>query len=899
MNARILIAGAPTGCWTNAGDEAVLQAMARDLREAAPGADLAVVSSNPPGTLHGLGLREVPHSDIPVLIEAARESDLMVLGGGGVFFDYWGFDPATILTSRHEGLAFYGGFGLLARLVGTPLMIYGAGVGPLRSEAARSFTRWVFEQAAVATLRDQASLRVVGELGADTSRVQVTADPAFGWAGRATGPAQLPPALAGSPRPLIGVALREWDTPGAPWERAVAAALDALRAAHGGTIVFVPLHRTVAWPLTDDEGVAERVHSSMRPGAAVVVPAERPLAEKVALLQACDLVLAMRLHAAVFAASAGVATVGLAYDPKVTAVFDELQAADWSVPLAEAARLDPLLRQAFARREELGAQLLRSSARLARAARENAELAAGLLTDRRRRPARDAVLAEAALAAAARLYAAERAGAAGGADAPAARASAQEALIASLQGELRRIRGSRGWALLERVWRVRRWIAPAGSRRERALGLAARAQVESGPQPEAAPSPPAEPVTAGLAEALARARDTVRVEPATQRPAPGGLGRVALLTNRLLDWNTREPRFGGAERYALGLGRLLRRLGFEVSFYQAATGAAFEGDYFGFPVAALPRRGHLAEFEFGVGEAFHEATRGHEHVLYAMPNYGSGPMREDAVLVCHGIWFDHDLLPPPFTFRTPEWFEHLYRVFSRPRKVVSVDTNSINVLRALWPEVGPRLTYLPNAVDTRVFKPAAARAAAAPTVLFPRRSDVIRGSRILGPILQGIPHRWRMRWVGDGDGEEPEVVRAVARRDPRLEVFSASFEQMPGLYQEAEICVIPSLASEGTSLACLEALASGCAVVATDVGGLPDLVQPGVNGLLVDPEPAAIAEAITFLIEHPEERHRLQKAGRETAHSFRLELWEQRWTSLLEDLGWLPAARPLPRAEGL
>jgi glycosyltransferase involved in cell wall biosynthesis len=231
--------------------------------------------------------------------------------------------------------------------------------------------------------------------------------------------------------------------------------------------------------------------------------------------------------------------------------------------------------------------------------------------------------------------------------------------------------------------------------------------------------------------------------------------------------------------------------------------------------------------------------------------------------------------------------------------VVSVDTNTLNVLRAWWPELDARLTCIPNGVDTALFRPPASRPPGPPTVLFPRRSDVIRGTRLLGAILEAVPHRARMRWVGDGDGTEPEVVREVARRDPRLQFFSAGFEEMPALYQEADVCVIPTVASEGTSLACLEGLASGCAVVATNVGGLTDLVLSGLNGLLVDPRPDAVAGAINALIEHPDERARLQKAGRETALAFRLEVWERRWTALLQALGWMAEAPALRRVEAL
>ena len=103
-----------------------------------------------------------------------------------------------------------------------------------------------------------------------------------------------------------------------------------------------------------------------------------------------------------------------------------------------------------------------------------------------------------------------------------------------------------------------------------------------------------------------------------------------------------------------------------------------------------------------------------------------GRVPEDAILVCHGIWFDHDNWGPPIQFRTPEWFAHLYRAFSQPARVVSVDTNSISVIRALWPDLAARMRYLPNWVDRNVFRPAS-REGERLTVLFPRRAEVNRG----------------------------------------------------------------------------------------------------------------------------------------------------------------------------
>src|SRR5690606_26952856 len=110
-------------------------------------------------------------------------------------------------------------------------------------------------------------------------------------------------------------------------------------------------------------------------------------------------------------------------------------------------------------------------------------------------------------------------------------------------------------------------------------------------------------------------------------------------------------------------------------------------------------------------------------------------------------------------------------------------------------------------------------------------------------------------------------------RDPRLSIDDASFDAMPDRYREADICVIPTVGSEGQSLACLEAMASGCAVVATRVGGLPELIRDGVDGLLCDPTPDSLADAVRRLVRDPALRLRLGAEARRTAEQRSLLQW--------------------------
>ena len=87
---------------------------------------------------------------------------------------------------------------------------------------------------------------------------------------------------------------------------------------------------------------------------------------------------------------------------------------------------------------------------------------------------------------------------------------------------------------------------------------------------------------------------------------------------------------------------------------------------------------------------------------------------------------------------------------------------------------------------------------------------------------------------------------------------------------------------EGGPLSVMEYMDAGLPVVATRVGGLPELVADGVTGELVPPrDPAALGAALSRLLEDPERRGRLGAAGRAR---IRDEYGIDRWTARLEDL---------------
>src|SRR2546423_1910393 len=95
MQKRVLIAGYYG--FGNTGDEAILAAMLDELRALDPELVLLVISGNPLGTAAAHGVESIDWTDLASIIRAAEEADLILLGGGGVFHDYWGFDPDMLL----------------------------------------------------------------------------------------------------------------------------------------------------------------------------------------------------------------------------------------------------------------------------------------------------------------------------------------------------------------------------------------------------------------------------------------------------------------------------------------------------------------------------------------------------------------------------------------------------------------------------------------------------------------------------------------------------------------------------------------------------------------------------------------------------------------------------------
>lgn len=304
----------------NLGDELLLEVFAHWIREA--GGTPVAISNTPAHTRAAHGIECVAHDDLGAIAEAMAASDLFVLGGGGLLHDYFGLDRASLTRFPARNATQFAQYLLLADELRLPTAALAQGVGPLSSPEARDIAADVFERAGAVSLRDWNSLALLRAAGLAGDAI-VAPDP--GWAWAKTPPAVAEGALAArypdlAGRRVLAVVPRDWPLD-AQWEPAFA---DALGRAipEGWAVLWLDFQRNPSKGGAASS-IAQRTIEALGDGRTHVVWGGEDAKDAFAAIAQCDACVAMRLHGVLLGMAAGVPTVALEYDDKVSALCDE------------------------------------------------------------------------------------------------------------------------------------------------------------------------------------------------------------------------------------------------------------------------------------------------------------------------------------------------------------------------------------------------------------------------------------------------------------------------------------------------------------------------------------------------------------------------------------------------
>jgi glycosyltransferase involved in cell wall biosynthesis len=161
-----------------------------------------------------------------------------------------------------------------------------------------------------------------------------------------------------------------------------------------------------------------------------------------------------------------------------------------------------------------------------------------------------------------------------------------------------------------------------------------------------------------------------------------------------------------------------------------------------------------------------------------------------------------------------------------------------------------------NSVNHSIFYPEQTIDSERVSLLLPSRDTPWKGERETRDLVNEIGSAYDVDIHMYGSRSEQGAYPDYVTLHPHV-----SDEKLRHLYSNADIFVLPSWV-EGGGLPPLEAMACKCAVVATNVGGVPDYAEDGVTASIVPPrDSSALIEAVCELIENEDERHRLQARG--------------------------------------
>lgn len=289
----------------NVGDELLLRVLAQWCEEA--GAQVSVLSVKPQHTRDVHRLDAVDANDYPSVARKMMDSDLFVLGGGGLFQTHYSFTVPTLYSYGPGDIASYARPVLMARQMGVPAMMWAQGVGPLGGAQARAIVRDVYSGSEFISVRDAVSGELLREIGVDRD-VVVAPDPV--WA--------LPVVdhgVTSDTKRRLGLVMRPWElAPG--WEDRFVEALRATVDPEAFRLVWIPFQTGEAAGSSSDlpflRGLAARLDEYEHEFFEL-----NELDSAIVAISSCERLVAMRLHAQILAFKLGRPTLCVEYDPKM------------------------------------------------------------------------------------------------------------------------------------------------------------------------------------------------------------------------------------------------------------------------------------------------------------------------------------------------------------------------------------------------------------------------------------------------------------------------------------------------------------------------------------------------------------------------------------------------------
>lgn len=285
-------------------------------------------------------------------------------------------------------------------------------------------------------------------------------------------------------------------------------------------------------------------------------------------------------------------------------------------------------------------------------------------------------------------------------------------------------------------------------------------------------------------------------------------------------------------------------------------------------------------------------------LIWGSDQYSIKQTMYKSINIQHGIGFDTEADEKGIrALMVKHGLSSIYKLLQRYRalklyetseKCVCVDYNFQNWYRTYRPKSEQVASYvIPNFTSALKAEDIDIKLRKDPKkitrIVYARRFVKRRGVDIALKVAKKIlSEHENVEFYFAGGGPLTHLVNDFVNSNSNAFFTSYKSEQSIQFHQQFDIAIVPSIGSEGTSLSLLEAMGAGCAVIASDVGGMTNIVLDGFNGVMVKPSVTEFYDALDNLVTNDDSRRQIAKAGWETATStFSLEKWSASWIRLL------------------
>lgn len=371
--------------------------------------------------------------------------------------------------------------------------------------------------------------------------------------------------------------------------------------------------------------------------------------------------------------------------------------------------------------------------------------------------------------------------------------------------------------------------------------------------------------------------------------------RAAIIYHKYLDENGKNMKIGGIETYIHNLLPVLREVGYDPFIVQVANEHwRRETDFsevYGLKCSSEVRRAKSELFDFCMSKI----DLAQDLIIFGADHASVRQKLANCISIQHGISWDvpssddgnvisrakKSLLQVRYAFRAVREFDNCINR-------VCVDYNFPN-----WYNSQPfasrkgRFWVVPNFSPIECNLPPPPPKKPNYSIIFARRLVPYRGTKEIVQaaklILESLP---TATFTIAGEGPDEGWMRNELAGFNQVNFTKYNSSDAFTMHSRHEIAIVPSLGSEGTSLAVLEAMAAGCAVIASPVGGITNIILDGYNGLFSPPDAHSISTTVCSLAKDlPRLEVIRRNAIASVSAAFSHEKWKRSWAHVIDEVG--------------